>query len=111
MTNTALTAGGAQATTLSFQFHCRSAGEYQTIGIAHLPPIVALVPGILILVIPRLLNIIVAVYLVLVGLLGIGLFVNLNSGLAPGHSAVLLRAVVPPSLLDLWPNKNVRVSA
>ena len=44
------------------------------ISIAHLQPIVALVAGILILVIPRLLNIIVAVYLILVGLLGIGLF-------------------------------------
>jgi Protein of unknown function (DUF3096) len=40
----------------------------------HLQPIVALVAGILILVIPRLLNIIVAAYLILVGLLGIGLF-------------------------------------
>ena len=45
-----------------------------TISIAQLQPIVALVAGILILVIPRLLNIIVAVYLILVGLLGIGLF-------------------------------------
>ncbi|HEY6858278.1 MAG TPA: DUF3096 domain-containing protein [Pseudolabrys sp.] len=45
-----------------------------TVSIAHLQPIVALVAGILILVIPRLLNIIVAVYLILVGLLGIGLF-------------------------------------
>lgn len=45
-----------------------------TISVAHLQPIVALIAGILILVIPRLLNIIVAVYLILVGLLGIGLF-------------------------------------
>jgi hypothetical protein len=43
------------------------------IGIAHLQPIVALVAGILILIIPRLLNIIVAVYLILVGVLGLGL--------------------------------------
>ena len=43
------------------------------IGIAHLQPIVALIAGILILVIPRLLNIIVAVYLIFVGLLGLGL--------------------------------------
>ena len=34
------------------------------IGIAHLQPIIALIAGILILVIPRLLNIIVAVYLI-----------------------------------------------
>lgn len=45
-----------------------------TIGIAHLQPIVALIAGILILVIPRLLNIIVAVYLIIIGLLGLGLF-------------------------------------
>jgi hypothetical protein len=43
------------------------------IGIAHLQPIVAIIAGILILVVPRLLNIIVAVYLILIGLLGIGL--------------------------------------
>jgi hypothetical protein len=45
-----------------------------TIGIAHLQPIVALIAGILILIIPRLLNIIVAVYLIIIGLLGFGLF-------------------------------------
>ncbi len=43
------------------------------IGIAHLQPIVAIIAGILILIIPRLLNIIVAVYLILVGVLGLGL--------------------------------------
>jgi hypothetical protein len=43
------------------------------IGLAHLQPIVALVAGILILIIPRLLNIIVAVYLILVGVLGLGI--------------------------------------
>ena len=41
-----------------------------TFSIAHLQPIVALIAGILILIIPRLLNIIVAVYLILIGLLG-----------------------------------------
>jgi hypothetical protein len=43
------------------------------IGIAHLQPIVALIAGILILIIPRLLNIIVAIYLILVGVMGLGL--------------------------------------
>ncbi len=43
------------------------------IGIAHLQPIVALVAGILILVMPRLLNFIVAIYLILVGVMGLGL--------------------------------------
>ena len=36
-----------------------------------LSPLVALIAGVLILVIPRLLNIIVAVYLIVVGLLGL----------------------------------------
>jgi hypothetical protein len=37
-------------------------------------PVVSLIAGILILVIPRLLNYIVAIYLILIGLLGLGLF-------------------------------------
>jgi hypothetical protein len=37
-------------------------------------PIVSLVAGILILVIPRLLNYIVAIYLIIIGLLGLGMF-------------------------------------
>ena len=45
------------------------------ISIAHLTPIVSLIAGILILVMPRLLNIIVAVYLIFIGL--IGLFPNI----------------------------------
>ena len=36
-----------------------------------LPPLVALIAGILILVVPRLLNYIVAIYLILIGLLGL----------------------------------------
>jgi Protein of unknown function (DUF3096) len=42
------------------------------IGIAHLQPIVALVAGVAILIVPRLLNYIVAAYLILVGLFGLG---------------------------------------
>jgi hypothetical protein len=37
-------------------------------------PVVSLIAGVLILVIPRLLNYIVAIYLILIGLLGLGLF-------------------------------------
>ena len=44
-----------------------------TISIAHLQPIVALVAGVLILIMPRLLNYIVALYLILVGILGLGI--------------------------------------
>jgi len=42
------------------------------IDFANLPAIVALVAGILILVVPRLLNYIVAIYLILIGLIGLG---------------------------------------
>ena len=43
-----------------------------TITTAHIPAIVALIAGILILVMPRLLNLIVAIYLIFVGLVGLG---------------------------------------
>ena len=42
------------------------------IAIAHLQPVVALIAGVLILIIPRLLNYIVAAYLIVVGLIGLG---------------------------------------
>ena len=45
-----------------------------TISIAHLQPIIALAAGVLILIMPRLLNFIVAIYLIAIGLLGLGLF-------------------------------------
>jgi hypothetical protein len=38
---------------------------------AHITPLVALIAGILILIMPRLLNIVVAVYLIIVGLTGL----------------------------------------
>jgi hypothetical protein len=40
---------------------------------AHISPIMALLAGILILLMPRLLNFIVAIYLILFGLIGLGL--------------------------------------
>jgi hypothetical protein len=43
------------------------------IAFAHLQPVVALLAGILILIIPRLLNFIVAAYLIIVGLIGLGI--------------------------------------
>jgi Protein of unknown function (DUF3096) len=42
-----------------------------TVNIVQLQPLIALVAGILILVMPRLLNYIVAIYLILVGLAGL----------------------------------------
>jgi hypothetical protein len=43
-----------------------------TITAAHIPAIVALIAGIFILIMPRLLNLIVAIYLIFVGLVGLG---------------------------------------
>jgi len=40
----------------------------------HLQPLVALIAGILILVIPRLLNYIVAIYLIIIGILSLTRF-------------------------------------
>ena len=42
-----------------------------TLTAAHISPLVAIVAGVLILIIPRLLNYIVALYLILVGLMGL----------------------------------------
>jgi Protein of unknown function (DUF3096) len=44
-----------------------------TIGVAHLQPIVSLIAGILILIMPQLLNYIVAIFLIISGILGLGL--------------------------------------
>ena len=45
-----------------------------TIGSAHIPAIVALLAAVLILIAPRFLNFIVASYLIVVGLAGLGVF-------------------------------------
>ncbi len=42
-----------------------------TLTIAHITPLVALIAGILILIMPRLLNYIVAIYLIVVGIVGL----------------------------------------
>ena len=42
-----------------------------TITAAHLSPIIALIAGILILILPRLLNYVVAIYLIVIGLIGL----------------------------------------
>ncbi|MFY9627963.1 MAG: DUF3096 domain-containing protein [Methylocystis sp.] len=42
------------------------------IGVTHIQPIVSLIAGVLILVMPRLLNYIVAIFLIISGILGLG---------------------------------------
>jgi hypothetical protein len=44
-----------------------------TLTVAHITPIMSLVAGVLILLMPRLLNFIVAIFLILNGLIGLGL--------------------------------------
>jgi hypothetical protein len=46
-------------------------GNIMIITSAHITPLVALIAGILILLMPRLLNFIVAIYLIIVGLVGL----------------------------------------
>ena len=43
------------------------------IGVTHIAPIVALVAGVAILLVPRLLNFIVAAYLIIIGIIGLGI--------------------------------------
>ncbi len=44
-----------------------------SIHLIHVQPLAALIAGILILIIPRLLNYIVAIYLIIIGIIGITL--------------------------------------
>ncbi len=44
-----------------------------TITVAHISPIMSVIAGVLILIMPRLLNLIVAIFLILNGLIGLGL--------------------------------------
>jgi hypothetical protein len=44
-----------------------------TLTVAHISPIISVVAGLLILIMPRLLNLIVAIFLIVNGLIGLGL--------------------------------------
>ncbi len=44
-----------------------------SVSVAHIQPVVALIAGILILIMPRLLNYIVAIYLIFIGIVGLGI--------------------------------------
>jgi hypothetical protein len=46
---------------------------YMTLTVAHISPIMAVIAGLLILIMPRLLNLVVAIFLILNGLIGLGL--------------------------------------
>jgi hypothetical protein len=51
-----------------------------TITAAHIPAIVALIAGVLILIMPRLLNLVVAIYLICIGLIGLGVLRMFHMG-------------------------------
>jgi hypothetical protein len=44
-----------------------------TLTVAHISPIISVIAGLLILIMPRLLNLVVAIFLILNGLIGLGL--------------------------------------
>jgi hypothetical protein len=44
-----------------------------TLTVAHISPIISVIAGLLILIMPRLLNLIVAIFLIINGLIGLGL--------------------------------------
>jgi hypothetical protein len=53
----------------------RSRRDFQmTLTVAHISPIMSVIAGLLILIMPRLLNLVVAIFLILNGLIGLGLF-------------------------------------
>jgi hypothetical protein len=56
---------------INFWFKCQKEISMMTLTVAHISPIAALVAGILILILPNLLNYVIAIYLILVGLLGL----------------------------------------
>lgn len=43
------------------------------IGVGHLQPLVALLAGIIILLVPRILNYVIAIYLIVDGIIGLGI--------------------------------------
>ncbi len=64
-------------------------------------PVVALLAGILILIVPRLLNFIVAIYLIIIGLIGIfgwgGTHIHATAtDIAPASSAPVIMTVAAP---------------
>jgi Protein of unknown function (DUF3096) len=43
------------------------------IGVGHIQPLVAILAGVLILLVPRILNYVIAIYLIVTGIIGLGL--------------------------------------
>jgi hypothetical protein len=56
-----------------FPFSATAERFQMTLTIAHISPIMSVIAGLLILIMPRLLNLVVAIFLILNGLIGLGL--------------------------------------
>jgi hypothetical protein len=67
----AVASGGTVARDRRFPMPDRARPSSMTISFVHLQPLVALLAGILILLVPRLLNYIVAIYLIIIGITGL----------------------------------------
>jgi hypothetical protein len=52
---------------------CCPRGFSMTLTVAHISPIMSVIAGVLILIMPRLLNLIIALFLIVNGLIGLGL--------------------------------------
>jgi DUF3096 family protein len=74
-------------------------------------PVVALIAGVLILIVPRLLNYIVAIYLIIIGLIGIfgwgGTHVLRSAGIEDGRERVAAMQYTPQALAE--PVGSIRV--
>jgi hypothetical protein len=57
----------------TFPSHRCCGGVSMTLTVAHISPLISIIAGVLILIIPRLLNLIVALFLIVNGLIGLGL--------------------------------------
>jgi hypothetical protein len=62
---------GTSRTSHPFSSASAKQGEISMLTISNIQPLVALIAGILILLIPRLLNFIVAIYLIAIGIMGL----------------------------------------
>ena len=79
------------------------------ISTAHLSPLLSILFGILILIFPKLLNYLVAVYLILAGLLGIGLIGRpIRADALPGYRQPALSSTVTPSAPRLVTSRDRR---
>jgi DUF3096 family protein len=66
--NVRICSSNRDSPSIAFMERCK-----MTLTVAHISPIMSLIAGLLILIMPRLLNLIVAIFLVLNGLIGLGL--------------------------------------